>query len=93
MNQDNTRPAPFYRLVDLIGCSEVTDDQAAKNRAQGKGPKRPRPARARMVPFSAATLWREVKAGRFPAPVKLTEGVTAWPAEPVNAWLGARAAK
>ena len=26
-----------------------------------------------IVPFSSATLWREVKAGRFPAPVKLSQ--------------------
>ena len=30
------------------------------------------------VPFSSATLWRRVKAGTFPKPVKLSERVTAW---------------
>ena len=32
----------------------------------------------RRVPFSRSTLWREVKAGRFPAPYKLSPGTTAW---------------
>ena len=38
------------------------------------------------VPFSPATLWRKVKAGTFPAPVKLSERVTAWRWEDVRAW-------
>ena len=31
-----------------------------------------------VVPFSAATLWRKVKSGQFPPPVKLSEGITGW---------------
>lgn len=40
-----------------------------------------------IIPFSAATLWRKVKAGEFPAPVKLSQRVTAWKAEDVRAWI------
>lgn len=32
---------------------------------------------ASVQPFSAANLWRKVKAQTFPAPVKLSAGVTA----------------
>jgi predicted DNA-binding transcriptional regulator AlpA len=39
-----------------------------------------------MVPVSNATLWRMVKDGRFPAPVKLGPNVTAWRADDVRAW-------
>jgi len=39
------------------------------------------------VPFSAATLWRKVRAQTFPAPVKLSAGVTAWRVEEVRAWI------
>jgi predicted DNA-binding transcriptional regulator AlpA len=39
------------------------------------------------VPFSAATLWRKVRAQTFPAPVKLSAGVTAWRVEDVRAWM------
>ena len=42
-----------------------------------------------VLPFSAATLWRKVKAGTFPAPVKLSERVTAWRVEDVREWLKA----
>jgi predicted DNA-binding transcriptional regulator AlpA len=45
-----------------------------------------------IVPFSSATLWRKVKAGTFPAPVKLSERVTAWPVESVRAWINSRTA-
>lgn len=45
----------------------------------------------KFVPFSKTTLWRKVKAGDFPAPVKLSQGVTAWRAEDVHAWIAAQA--
>lgn len=40
-----------------------------------------------ILPFSASTLWRRVRSGTFPAPVKLSERVTAWKAEDVHRWL------
>lgn len=39
------------------------------------------------VPFSASTLWRRVRDHSFPAPVKLSAGVTAWRVEDVRAWM------
>jgi len=42
-----------------------------------------------LLPFSPSTLWRMVRAGAFPAPVKLSQGVTAWRVEDVRAWLEA----
>ena len=43
-----------------------------------------------IVPFSSATLWRKVKSGDFPKPVKLSERVTAWRWEDVRAWMQSR---
>ncbi|WP_028499915.1 helix-turn-helix transcriptional regulator [Microvirgula aerodenitrificans] len=40
-----------------------------------------------VLPFSASTLWRRVRLGTFPAPVKLSERVTCWRAEAVRQWL------
>jgi predicted DNA-binding transcriptional regulator AlpA len=45
-----------------------------------------------IVPFSSATLWRSVKAGTFPAPVKLSDRVTAWRVEDIRFWMKSRAA-
>ena len=42
------------------------------------------------LPFSAPTLWRKVKAGTFPAPVKLSDRVTAWKVGSVRAWMAAQ---
>jgi prophage regulatory protein len=38
------------------------------------------------LPFSAATLWRNVKNGSFPKPVKLSGRVTAWRVREVAEW-------
>lgn len=42
------------------------------------------------LPFSAPTLWRKVKDGSFPAPVKLSAGVTAWRLGAIRSWLAAK---
>lgn len=39
------------------------------------------------LPFSASTLWRKVRAGSFPRPVKLGPAITAWRVSEVASWL------
>ena len=43
-----------------------------------------------ILPFSSATLWRKVKSGDFPSPVKLSERITAWRVEDIRAWMQER---
>lgn len=38
------------------------------------------------VPFSAATLWRLIGAGKFPKPVKVTDQITAWRVSDIENW-------
>ena len=42
------------------------------------------------LPFSAPTLWRKVKEGSFPKPIKLSARVTAWRVGDIRAWLTSR---
>jgi predicted DNA-binding transcriptional regulator AlpA len=37
--------------------------------------------------FSAPTLWRKVKAGSFPKPIKLGSNMTAWRVEDIRQWI------
>ena len=46
-----------------------------------------RPDSTAPLPFSSPTLWRKVKAGTFPKPIKLSERVTAWRVGEIRAWL------
>jgi predicted DNA-binding transcriptional regulator AlpA len=46
--------------------------------------------RDHIVPFSAPTLWRRVKDGSFPQPVKLSPGVTAWRLRDIQEWQRAQ---
>lgn len=39
------------------------------------------------IPFSKSTLWAGIRAGRFPAPVKLGPRISAWRVEDVRAYL------
>ena len=40
-----------------------------------------------IIPFSDSTIWRRVKNSTFPAPVRLSERVTAWRVEDIRKFL------
>jgi predicted DNA-binding transcriptional regulator AlpA len=84
----------FIRQADLIGVLPVTPAQAEAINLQTSKERRvrPRSGKAGIVPFSSATLWRKVRSGEFPAPVKLSDRVTAWRVEDIRAWMQSRSA-
>ncbi len=45
------------------------------------------------VPFSNSTLWRMVKAGEFPAPVKISDRKVAWIESEIEDWKEAQIEK
>lgn len=53
-----------------------------------KKPSNPAP----VVPVSASTLWRWVRAGTFPAPLKIGPNITAWKVGDVRQWLQSQTA-
>lgn len=44
-----------------------------------------------LVGISRTTLWRQVKAGHIPKPVKVTDGIRAWSMGTARAFLKSRA--
>ena len=40
----------------------------------------------RIVPFSPATLWRKVKDGSFPAPIRISNQIIAWRLGDIRLW-------
>ena len=42
---------------------------------------------AAIIPFSRTTLWRKVRNGEFPAPERLSAGITAWKVELIRKWI------
>lgn len=45
-----------------------------------------------LVPFGRASLWKFAKSGQFPAPIRVTGGITAWRNADVIEWLEAQTA-
>jgi prophage regulatory protein len=41
----------------------------------------------KFLTLSQSTIWRKVRAGEFPQPIKLSEAVTAWKTSDVRAWI------
>lgn len=88
MNFSNRLPGEGYvRLPQIIGQMEITPEQAAANRKAGRGPKTPQPAIAPLFPISRAGWYQGIKKGLYPAPVKLSERVAAWPVGAIRALL------
>lgn len=79
-----------HRVTDAIPSFDELPDSALVRLPQLiRDPKRPNlPA---PLPFSAATLWRKVRGGTFPAPTKLGAAISAWCVGDVRAWIRAQA--
>ena len=84
---------PFSAFGDLPVTGYVRQSRLLGTPARkATGSKPAREAIPPIVPFSSASLWRGVKAGTFPAPVKLSDRVTAWRVEDIRTWMQARTA-
>ena len=90
MNQSNvSKPTKPLLVTAFVGSLPQTGYVRQQQLVQD--PRQPdRPA---IVPFSSATLWRRVKSGEFPSPVKLSERITAWRVEDIRAWMLSRTNK
>jgi prophage regulatory protein len=47
---------------------------------------------AKLIGLSRATIFRNVKAGIFPAPIKISQRAVGWRSEDIETWIVARAA-
>lgn len=52
----------------------------------------PRKKTSEVVGLSPRTIYREIKAGRFPKPVQLSSRRVGWRESDITAWLAARSA-
>lgn len=87
-----TAPSPTAQPATLHPSTfDALPDSAFIREAQ-LVPSPSRPGAAVPLPFSAPTLWRKVRAGTFPKPVKLAERVTAWRVGEVRAWMDGQVA-
>ena len=77
-------------MSQQVNFDALPDSAYVREAQLVKSPKRP--GLPVLLPFSAPTLWRKVKAGTFPQPIKLSERVTAWPVGAIRAWMLAQAA-
>ncbi len=57
-------------------------DLVSRPGTAGKSPKPPTRGR---YPWSSTTLWRKIKAGKFPPPSHIA-GIPCWPVDVLEAW-------
>lgn len=75
-------------MASIPSFDTLPDSALIREACLVQSPKRPdRPA---PLPFSGATLWRKVKAGTFPKPIKLGAKITAFRVGEVRAWLNSQ---
>ena len=85
-HQQTTAPKGFYRMSQLA----TTAPRKERTFTAKDGTTRiikARPERQGLLPMGETTIWDKVRAGEFPKPIKLTERVTAWRIEDVEAWM------
>lgn len=95
-----SKAPPAVQVESVSSAAGVLPAEGFVNRLQLTGqPARParkkHPAQPKIpgvLPFSRATLWRMVGAGKFPKPVRLGDRVTAWRVEDVRQWMAAQQA-
>ena len=88
--QDGTPQVAVQRVTAPIpSFDELLDSALVRQSQLVRDPKHP--TRTTPLPFSAATLWRKVRAKSFPAPTKLGDAITAWKVSDVRAWIRAQA--
>lgn len=92
-HQNHKTPIAAGSAAPTIAASvfDALPDSALVRKAQlvqsAKRPDVPAP-----LPFGEQTLWRKVKAGTFPAPIRLSSRMTCWRCGDVRAWLAAQGA-
>ena len=74
-------PAPIAATIPAF--DQLPDTAFLREAQLVKKPNNPAP----VVPVSASTLWRWVRAGTFPAPLKIGPNITAWRVADVRAWM------
>lgn len=78
------------RLNDLVSTPECSEKIHIYKSGINKGlvkKVKARPASHGMIGVSKTTLWRWIKDGAFPKPIKLSAGVTVWRMSDIQQWL------
>lgn len=72
-------PTPAKQSAPLPTFDELPDSAFIKQ-----------PQILQVVPISASSLWRWVRDGMFPRPIKLSEHCSVWRVQDVRAWMAAQ---
>lgn len=82
------------RLKDLVSTPAQPEKIHVYKSGLSKGMTkkiRAHPARRGLIGVGKTTLWRWVKEGVFPQPIRLSDGVTVWRLSDVQKWLEEKA--
>ena len=84
----------FLRIKDLANYPEKQATTHTYKSGINKGKTKninARPASKGLIGVSDKTIWQWVKKGQFPAPIKLSDGVTVWRMSEVLKWINSQA--
>ena len=86
--QATTSASPAPVAATITPFDQLPDSALLRESQLVKKPNNPAP----VIPISPATLWRWVRLGQFPAPLKIGQNITAWRVADVRAWMQSQAA-
>ena len=83
-----TSASPAAIAATIPAFDQLPDTAFLREAQLVKKPNNPAP----VVPVSASTLWRWVRTGQFPAPLKIGPNITAWKVGDIRQWMQSQAA-
>jgi predicted DNA-binding transcriptional regulator AlpA len=92
IHQQTTALKGFYRMSQLATTAARKERKYIAKDGTTRIIKA-RPERQGLLPMGETTIWDKVRAGEFPTPIKLTERITAWRIEDIEAWMASRELK
>ena len=84
----------FLRIKDLANYPAKAATTHIYKSGINKGKEKKinaRPASKGLINVSDKTIWQWVSRGEFPAPIKLSDGITVWRSSEVHAWMQSKA--
>ena len=77
----------FFRIKDLA----TYPAKAATTHIYKSGINKGKEKKINARPASKGTIWQWVNRGEFPAPIKLSDGITVWRSSEVHTWMQSKA--
>jgi predicted DNA-binding transcriptional regulator AlpA len=80
----------FIRESQLVGSRQPSKKKTkcSLKLPPSEDPPKPETVQAPcLIPIGRSTMWRKIKQGKFPQPIKISDGINGWRCGEIREWL------